>query len=377
LQKTNSSSRRKGSGDRRKGSGDRRRDIRLLDFPRIPSWMEQRAQHLTRYAFCFMALYYFNVAKPPTGSGWFSLTGINTVFLCYSLVITISMLSARKKLYSLLRWRAAMLVDLSAAACAILADAHVLSPGFLVFLMVILGNGMRYGMRVFAEAVIGSFAFALLALGLRWSEFTNALSVEAIFASLFLIILVLYSYSLMARLESRKRRLELERNRDELTGLFNRRALFEHTAHFYDHCKTHLPAAVLFFDLDGFKSVNDTHGHHKGDWVLAEIGAIMSRIVRKTDLVARYGGDEFVMVLVNADIKGGEGVARRLQHEVQIWSSRNNIDLSLSIGLGQTPEHGSDLKTVIQHVDQAMYQGRNDLGPGAIQLAAQATESCL
>jgi len=51
--------------------------------------------------------------------------------------------------------------------------------------------------------------------------------------------------------------------------------------------------------------------------------------------------------------------------------------LSLSIGLGQTPEHGSDLKTVIQHVDQAMYQGRNDLGPGAIQLAAQATESCL
>jgi diguanylate cyclase (GGDEF)-like protein len=321
-----------------------------------------------------LALLYFNVGEAPRVSRWFTPAEISAVFLVYGLFIAASMMIARKRLYSPLRWRIAMWVDLTAASCAVLADVLVLSPGFLVYLMVILGNGMRYGLRLFAEAVIGSFVCAVVVLGFRLPEYINSLSVAAVFSALFFIIFVLYSYSLMARLELRKARLELERNRDELTGLLNRRALFERASFLFDQSGVRQPVAVLFADLDGFKAVNDTHGHHTGDRVLAEIGGIMSRAVRAGDLVARYGGDEFVMVLPYTDVDGGVAVGRRLQQEVNEWSVKNRIDLSLSIGLGQAPDHGKDLKTVLQHVDQAMYQGRIDTGPGGIRLAAPALE---
>jgi len=359
----------------RRGGHDRRRNTHPLEYARIPTWEEQRAQHITRYVFCVLAILYFNVSEAPRVGRWFTPAAINAVFLFYGVLITISMLAARKKLYSPLRWHLAMWVDLSAASCAVLADILVLSPGFLVFLMVILGNGMRYGLPLFAETVIGSFVCAVLVLGFRLPEYINSLSVAAVFSSLFFIIFVLYSYSLMARLEQRKQRLELERNRDELTGLLNRRALFELVAGFFDQCSARQPVAVLFADLDGFKTVNDTHGHHTGDRVLSEVGGIMSRVIRASDLAARYGGDEFVIVLPGTDTDGCTSFARRLQQEVHAWSSQSQIKLSLSIGLGQAPDHGKDLKTVLQHVDQAMYQGRIDIGRGGIRLAAPAVDS--
>ncbi|MDD2736958.1 MAG: GGDEF domain-containing protein [Desulfuromonadaceae bacterium] len=360
--------------DRRAGQ-DRRRDPGSQGFRRIPTWDEQRAQHFTRFVFCILALLYFNVGEAPRVSKWFTPLGISAIFVFYGIIISISMITARKKLYSPLRWRVTMWVDMAAASCAVLADVLVLSPGFLVFLMVILGNGMRYGMWMFGEAVIGSFVCAVMVLVFRLPEYINSLSVGAVFSSLFYFIFVLYSYSLMSRIETRKQLLELERNRDELTGLLNRRALFERADLIFEQRGASQPVAVLFADLDGFKAVNDTHGHHTGDRVLSEIGDIMSGIVRSSDLVSRYGGDEFVIVLSSADAEGGTVVARRLQLKINEWAAQSRIDVSVSIGIGQAPVHGNDIKTVIKHVDQAMYQSRIDTGRGGIQMAASAQES--
>ncbi len=362
--------------DRRSGDERRRRGERALQFPRTPTWEEQRAQHVTRYLFWALALLYFNVGQAPRVSMWFTPLVVNVGMLLYGVLITASLLFVRRALHSPTRWRMAMWVDLTAISFSILADPLVLSPGFLVFLMVLLGNGMRYGLRLFAEAVIGSFLCAVLVLGFRLQEYINALAVSAVFFMLFFVIFVLYSYSLTARLELRKQRLEVERNRDDLTGLLNRRALFERAGDLFDeHRRTRASLVVLFADLDGFKAINDNHGHHMGDRVLAEVGAILTRVVRDSDLAARYGGDEFVLVLAGADVESGAEVASRVQAAVSEWSRANQIEVSVSIGLGQTPDHGNDLKTVIGRVDQAMYQNKLGQRRGGIRLAQAVLDS--
>lgn len=267
-----------------------------------------------------------------------------------------------------------MWVDIVATSFAVFVDPLVFSPGYLAFLMIILGNGMRYGLRLFAEAVVGSLLCSVLVLGYRLPHSAAGLSISSVFYILFFIIVVFYSYSLTARFERSKQRLEVERDRDDLTGLLNRRALFERAASMlYDDGRVRTPLVVLFADLDGFKAVNDTHGHHMGDRVLADVGGLIGRFVRDEDVAARYGGDEFVLVLPNANLDAGRAVAQRLQDAVVQWARANHLDINVSIGLGHAPEHGADLKSVIARVDQAMYQSKLGGRRGGIRVVEAST----
>ncbi len=360
---------------RQRRKADRRQDAEQRVIPkamRVPPWEEQRTQYLTRLLFWALGLAYFNLGGATQTSTWVNLTVVNTVLLCYGAGIVWFMRHAARRLDVHWRWHLTMWIDLIATSFAILADPAVISPGFLAYLMVILGNGMRYGLRLFAEAVAGSLLCALLVIGLRLFDYLDAVSVSAAFFLLFFVIIVLYSYSLTANIEKSRRRLEAERDRDHLTGLLNRRALYERAESLLcDPVTGRAPLVILFADLDRFKAVNDNHGHHVGDRVLAEIGRLFAGSVRDTDLVARYGGDEFLLVLRNTNLAEAAVLAERLQRALAEWSRRESVDLSLSVGLGQYPDHGADLKTVIERVDLAMYRSKFARGGGGILQVGQ------
>lgn len=375
---TRSQNRRDSNGrrhsDRQRGFPQQLGRLFLSGSERRLSWEDQRAQYWTRLLFCGLALLYFNVGGELQVRPWASLSLVNLVMSVYSLEILFFMWHAATRPHAPWRQHLTMWVDIAAASFAALADATLSSPGFLVFLMVILGNGMRYGLALFGEAVIGCLGASILIVWLRLPDYLGMFSVSAVFFLVFFTIIVLYSYSLTAKIERARSKLAHERNIDALTGMLNRRALMERAASLFASPESHGgEIAVLFADLDGFKSVNDTYGHHVGDRVLVAVAEQILNHVRDVDLVARYGGDEFLLVLPRTTLAGGEIVAQRVRRGINEWARENKIDFNVSIGLGSYPAHGRDLQSVIASVDKAMYRSKNVHGGGGILHAETAS----
>lgn len=146
---------------------------------------------------------------------------------------------------------------------------------------------------------------------------------------------------------------------DSLTGLPNRRLFndrFEMAI--ADSQRTNKKMAVLAIDLDRFKQVNDTLGHAVGDMVLFEAAHRLQEIVRKTDTVARFGGDEFMIVL--RDINSCDDAVKVAGKIVDSFrdefiADKNHISLSASIGISIYPEHGGDMLTLLRKSDEALY----------------------
>ncbi|MBI5612668.1 MAG: diguanylate cyclase [Gammaproteobacteria bacterium] len=350
----------------RRAKERRRRPRRAADATARPvAWAEQRLQFIMRYFFWALSLAYFNLDASVARSPGF-LVLIDGALAIYLLLITLYLLHARRQAYSPARWRLAMWTDLGMVPLALLADSNALSPAYLVFLVVILGNGMRYGMRFFTEAVAGAFLLSAVIVALRFGEYAQAPSMHLTFFAIFGAIFILYAYSLTAKLDNSRRTLEHESALDILTGLLNRRGLYKKADGLFQSVGVEgRSLSVLFADLNRFKAINDRFGHHVGDGVLKQIAQIIDANSRDSDVVSRYGGDEFVILLPDATVEEARMVSQRLQSAVADWSLSNNISLSVSIGLGGVPDDGRDLQNVLKQVDQRMYQGKYSTGNSA------------
>ncbi|WP_352418851.1 diguanylate cyclase [Proteiniborus sp.] len=122
--------------------------------------------------------------------------------------------------------------------------------------------------------------------------------------------------------------------------------------------------SVIMIDIDKFKNVNDTFGHRKGDMLLGKISNIITENVRKTDLVGRYGGEEFIIILPNATKEEGEAVAEKIRTVIEKSTLiSEDYPITISLGISSFPEHGQTIDELIEKADQALYvakeSGRN------------------
>ena len=152
---------------------------------------------------------------------------------------------------------------------------------------------------------------------------------------------------------------------DEVTGLYNYRYLdVAIDGELKRLHRFHAPFSLLFIDLDNFKSVNDQHGHITGSSVLKQVGEVIKLAVRDVDNVIRYGGDEFVVVLIGANsrqaLQAAERVRSRMEGAIFKTEDRKLLKLTVSIGVASCPEHGRDRKTILKMADETMYASKKN-----------------
>lgn len=153
--------------------------------------------------------------------------------------------------------------------------------------------------------------------------------------------------------------------KDSLTGLYNRKFLEEHTKKLVPQVKReNSNIGILMLDMDHFKAVNDEYGHDIGDKVLKELAKILEDTVRESDIVIRYGGEEFIVLLVNvkseeAALNVAQKIAQTVrENEINVYAG-NKLKKTVSIGLSMYPQDSTNFEAVIKNADIALYEAKN------------------
>lgn len=163
--------------------------------------------------------------------------------------------------------------------------------------------------------------------------------------------------------------LEEENITDSLTGVYNRRFLDRRLGEEFSHSRQFgSPFSILMIDIDHFKEINDTAGHHAGDQVIAKLAQLILSIIRGSDLLVRFGGDEFVIIALNtpAETAGGfaEKIVKRIDaHTFKVTVNQNStleIHLTISLGVASFSEDIVEIAQLISNADKALYNAKRD-----------------
>lgn len=322
----------------------------------VPDRSEIVTQFFTRYVFFSLAVIYFSTleAVRPVLLG---VDQLLTALAVYFLINSWFFLQALQGI-TLAKIRNAMSADLIIVTLCVIHDPNAIPPSALAFLMVLLGNGMRYGMRLFSEVLGGAFLGMAVAFALRYRMGGFEINAGDVFFGVFWVTLALYAYILMGRIETQRRQLDYRSRFDALTGLLNRHGLLAAADTVFDRTDAASAATVLFADLNQFKAVNDRYGHGVGDRVLTEFAQIFSESA-EAGVCGRWGGDEFVAVLPERDEAAVRRIFERIKARTEAWSASNGLPMTVSLGVSHAPRDGNNLVTLLSVADIHLYQSKS------------------
>lgn len=169
-------------------------------------------------------------------------------------------------------------------------------------------------------------------------------------------------------LERANQHLKKLASRDSLTGLYNHRYFQENLSAELNRARRYQRSfSLMFIDLDYFKIYNDTHGHLSGDKLLTDLAGLFMESFRKTDIICRYGGDEFAVILPEASKQETRTIAAKLhtlisRHPFEGREALPGHRVTISIGFATYAEDGTDATSLLEHADQIMYAAKENRG---------------
>ena len=253
----------------------------------------------------------------------------------------------------------------------------ILSQFFIVIMVgILIGSKMAF---IFAGAsMLSQMGLFIIeqnyALPTRiWPE---SLTVHWIAHSIFILMGATFVYisnqeirTALAEVQQREDELRRLAMMDHLTGIFNRRFFFTFAEReFSRSLRYNLPLAFLMIDVDHFKQINDTHGHAMGDRVLRSLAEYLQESIRENDILCRFGGEEFAILLPHTDISTAALVAERLRtllQKIQTETSKGIINPTISVGISGLENKPNTLDEMLENADNALYKakqlGRNQV----------------
>lgn len=205
-----------------------------------------------------------------------------------------------------------------------------------------------------------------------WSRYSNWLDfiVPSVFFFGAIFVWLTISLSLQTAFDVRRvTLLQHESIMDPLVGLYNRRYLDRRLSEELSRARRYdLPLSVLLIDIDHFKQINDTYGHPVGDALLSHLGKLLLDAIRDSDLAARYGGDELLVLAQNTTAASAGVLAERLRQHVEtnqlVLSSNSNqrqeVRVTVSIGVAGLGQEATDNQSLIQCADEALYRAKQE-----------------
>jgi diguanylate cyclase (GGDEF)-like protein len=309
-----------------------------------------------------------------TAEEWYAVALI-AIFIPFSTSILISIflypqISVPRRILSIV-------ADLGATTYTLYFLGDIGTPVYGMYLFNACGNGFRFGARyLFLSAGLGvlGFTFVLVA-----SEYWLAHRTMGIGLLIVLIVIPIYFASLVRQLHAALARMRTMATHDTLTDLPNRHSFYEQLQHALRLAeRNNTVFAVVFIDLDGFKPINDVLGHAAGNAVLKSVARRLEQSVRKCDVVARFGGDEFVIILSDVPRTAVSSVARKIIDTVARPHEFNGktVTLSSSMGIATYPDSGRSVDELVARADAAMYRSKR-AGRNCLDLDEESQNVCV